>query len=163
MTFWNRVIFFFLISILWMSRVSFKQGKTQAQNHIFSSNKTSHSNPSLHFIFSILESLLKSKHYNTAFYTLQASWVAQMVGKNLPPMRKAWVRSLCWEDSLEKGMATHSSVIVWRITGAEFLAGYCPWSHKKLDMTEQLTLYTLQLKFLKQRLLNKKDLPCRLC
>ena len=71
-----------------MSRVSFKQGETQAQDHIFSSNKTSHSNPSLHFIVSILESLLKSKHYNTAFYTLQASCVAQMVGKNLPPMRK---------------------------------------------------------------------------
>ena len=127
-----------------MSRVRFKQGETQAQDHIFSSNKTSHSNSSVHFIVSILESLLKSKHYNTPFYTLQAFWVAQLVGKNLPPMRKAWVQSLCWKDSLEKSMTTHSSIIAWRIPWA----GYSPWSHKELDTTEQLTLYTLQLKFL---------------
>ena len=142
MTFWNRGFFVFvfvfvLISVLWMIRVSFKQGETQAQDHIFSSNKTSHSNLSVHFIVSILESLLKSKHYNTAFYTLQASWVAQMVGKNLPPMRKAWVWSLCWEGSLEKGMATHSSIIAWRIPRTEFLAGYSPWNQKELDIPEQ--------------------------
>ena len=45
---------------------------------------------------------------------LQASLVAQMV-KNLHTMRKTWVRSLGWEDPLEEGMATHSSVIAWRI------------------------------------------------
>ena len=38
-----------------------------------------------------------------------ASLVAQMV-KNLPPMGKTWVQSLGWEDSLEKGMATYSSI-----------------------------------------------------
>ena len=42
------------------------------------------------------------------------SLVAQMV-KNLPVMRKTWLRPLGWEDSLEKGMATHSSILVWRI------------------------------------------------
>ena len=40
--------------------------------------------------------------------------VAQMV-KNLPAMRKTWVRSLGWEDPLEEGMATHSSILAWRI------------------------------------------------
>ena len=40
--------------------------------------------------------------------------VAQMV-KNLPAMRETWVRSLGWEDPLEKGMATHSSILAWRI------------------------------------------------
>ena len=43
----------------------------------------------------------------------RASLVAQMV-KNLPAMRETWVRSLGWEDCLEKGMATHSSMIAWR-------------------------------------------------
>ena len=39
-----------------------------------------------------------------------ASLVAQMV-KNLPAMRGTWVRSLVWEDPLEKGMATYSSIL----------------------------------------------------
>ena len=46
--------------------------------------------------------------------SLQYSWaflVAQLV-KNLPAMHETWVRSLGWEDPLEKGMATHSSIVV---------------------------------------------------
>ena len=48
---------------------------------------------------------------------LQYSWaslVAQLV-KNLPAMWEAWVWSLGWEDPLEKGKATHSSILLWRI------------------------------------------------
>ena len=45
---------------------------------------------------------------------LWASLVAQLV-KNLPTMLETWVWSLDWEDSLEKGKATHSSILVWRI------------------------------------------------
>ena len=50
-------------------------------------------------------------------YPLQYSWaslVLQMV-KNSPAMQETWVRSLGWEDPLEKGMATHSSILAWRI------------------------------------------------
>ena len=50
-------------------------------------------------------------------YPLQYSWaslVAQMI-KNPPTMWEAWVRSLGWEDPLEEGMATHSSILAWRI------------------------------------------------
>ena len=50
-------------------------------------------------------------------YPFQYSWaslVAQMV-KNLPAMQETWVQSLGWEDPLEEGMATHSSVVAWRI------------------------------------------------
>ena len=43
-----------------------------------------------------------------------ASLVAQLI-KNLPAMQETWVRSLGWEDPLEKGMATHSSILAWRI------------------------------------------------
>ena len=50
-------------------------------------------------------------------YPLQYSWsalVAQLV-KNLTAMEETWVRSLVWEDPLEKGRATHSSTLAWRI------------------------------------------------
>ena len=49
-------------------------------------------------------------------YPLQYSWAslgAQLV-KNLPTMQETYVRSLGWEDLLEKGKATHSSVLAWR-------------------------------------------------
>ena len=43
-----------------------------------------------------------------------ASLVAQMV-ENLPAMWETWIRSLGWEDLLEKGMAIHSNILAWRI------------------------------------------------
>ena len=46
------------------------------------------------------------------------SLVAQMV-KNLPAVQKTWVWSLGWEDPLEKGIATHSSIFAWRIPWTE--------------------------------------------
>ena len=58
--------------------------------------------------------------------------MAQLV-KNSPAMWETWVWSLRWEDTLKKGMSTHSSILAW-------LAGYSPWSHKELDMTERLLL-----------------------
>ena len=51
-----------------------------------------------------------------------ASLVAQMV-KNLPAMQETWVCSLGQEDPLEKGMATHSSVLTWEIPWAEESGG----------------------------------------
>ena len=47
-----------------------------------------------------------------------ASWVAQML-KNPPATQETWVWSLGWEDPLEKGMATHSSILAWRIPWTE--------------------------------------------
>ena len=44
----------------------------------------------------------------------QASLVAQTV-KNMPLMQETWVQSLGWEDPLEKGMATHFSILAWRL------------------------------------------------
>ena len=41
------------------------------------------------------------------------------VVKNLPVMQETWVRSLGWEDSLEEGMATHTSILAWRIPWTE--------------------------------------------
>ena len=48
--------------------------------------------------------------------------MAQTV-KHLPAMQETWVLSLSWEDSLENGMATHSSVLAWRIPRTEELGG----------------------------------------
>ena len=69
-------------------------------------------------------------------YSLLYSWtslVAQLV-KNLPAMRETWVQFLSWEDPLEKGRATHSSILAWRI----------PWNPvpgvTESDMTKRLSL-----------------------
>ena len=50
-------------------------------------------------------------------------------------MQEAWVQSLGWEDSLEKGMATHSSILAWRIPWTEEPGDYSPWGRKEWDMT----------------------------
>ena len=49
---------------------------------------------------------------------MRVSLVAQMV-KDLPAMQETWVPSLGWEDPLEKGMATHSSILAWEIPWTE--------------------------------------------
>ena len=58
--------------------------------------------------------------------------VAQMV-TNTPAMQETWVWSLGREDSLEKGMATHSSIHAWKISWME-PGGYSPWGHKESVM-----------------------------
>ena len=72
--------------------------------------------------------LLTKVHLVRAMVFPWASLVAQTV-KRLPTMREARVRSLGWEDPLEKEMATHSSILAW---------GSSPWGCKESDMTEQL-------------------------
>ena len=58
-------------------------------------------------------------------------------------MQETQVQSLSQEDPLDKGMATHSSILAWRIPQSEEPAGYSPWGCKELDMTEWLSLYSL--------------------
>ena len=70
---------------------------------------------------------------------LNPSLVAQMV-KNMPAMQETGVRSLGQEGPLEKGMATHSNILVWRIPLPEDPVSYNLWDHKELDTTERLTL-----------------------
>ena len=52
------------------------------------------------------------------FSIMQVSLVAQLV-KNLPAKQESWVQSLGQEDPLEKGMATHSSILAWKIPWIE--------------------------------------------
>ena len=69
-------------------------------------------------------------------YSFQYSWaslVAQWLVKNPPAMWETWIRSLGWEDPLEKGKATHTSTLAWKI----------PWTLSESDMTERLSLSLL--------------------
>ena len=59
--------------------------------------------------------------------------MAQMV-KNPPGMRETWVQSLGWEDPLEEGMATHSSILAWRLPWTEEPGGLRSWSHKEFPI-----------------------------
>ena len=56
-----------------------------------------------------------------------------------PPIQETQemrVRSLAWKDSLEKGMATHSSILAWRVHGRRSLENHHPWGYKGSDMSE---------------------------
>ena len=54
--------------------------------------------------------------------------------KNLPTVKKTWVQSLYWEDLLEKEIATHSSILAWKMPWTEEPGS--PWGRKESDMTE---------------------------
>ena len=58
--------------------------------------------------------------------------------KNPPVRQETWVRSLGQEDPLEKEMATHSSILAWRIPWTEELGRLQSSGRKESDMTEQL-------------------------
>ena len=82
-------------------------------------------------------------NFNTSFLILFrsiiASLVAQMV-KSPPAMQEPWVQSLGWEDPLEKGMLTHSSILAWRIPWTEEPSRLQSMESQELNITEQLTL-----------------------
>jgi len=67
--------------------------------------------------------------YFESHFRKVASLVAQLV-KNLPAMLETWVLSLGWEDPLEKGTATHSSILARRIPGLN--SWRSPWGCKEL-------------------------------
>ena len=57
--------------------------------------------------------------------------------KNPPAMQETWVRSLGWEDPLEKGPGDPSAPVFWP---GEFHGLYSPWGQKESDMAEPLSL-----------------------
>ena len=54
-------------------------------------------------------------------------------------MWETWVQYLGWEDPLEEGMTTHSSILAWRIAWIETVDWQATRGHKESDTTEQLT------------------------
>ena len=81
----------------------------------------------------------KLKIFTIWLFYRRASLVAQMV-KNPPAMWETWVWCLGCEDPLEDGMATHSSILAWRIPWAEE-----SWGCKESDATERLNTHTYTL------------------
>ena len=63
----------------------------------------------------------------------QASLIAHLI-KNLPAMQETWVRSLGWEDPLEKEMATHSTILAWRVPWTEESGGLLSMGSQESDM-----------------------------
>ena len=73
--------------------------------------------------------------------------MAQRV-KNLPAMQETGVRFLGWEDPLEEGVASHFSILAWRIPMDR--GAWCAtvhWGHKELDMTEGLSTWKYNLEY----------------
>ena len=85
-------------------------------------------------------------YYLIVILVFKYSLVAQMV-KNLPAMWETRVWILGWEDPLEKGMKTHSSILAWRIPWTEGNWQASPQGRKVSDETEWLTL-TLSLSYI---------------
>ena len=103
------------------------------------------------------KSIIKTNSFISLKYWLQelndrTSLVAQMV-KHLPTMQETWVRSRGWEDPLEKGKATHSSILAWsrkwhptpillpgKSHGQRSLAGDRPQGRNESDTTEHLSI-----------------------
>ena len=83
--------------------------------------------------------------------------MAQLV-RNPPAMKETSVRSLGWEDPLEKGKATHSSVLAWRIPRTVYSRG-C----KELDAAERLSLHFWSLKVMFKKHLVFLGLELMIC
>ena len=77
-------------------------------------------------------------------YNLLMSLVVQRL-KRLPAMWETWVSSLGWEDPLEKEMATHSSILAWRIPWTEELGGLQSTGCKESDTTEGLHCHLIRI------------------
>ena len=87
-----------------------------------------------------------------------------LVVMNLLAMQKIQVQSLGWEDTLEKGMATHSSVLAWRIPRTEEPDRVQFMGCKELDMTDQARMhgYSEQVKLLPYPIFPFEDFPTSL-
>ena len=79
-------------------------------------------------------SLLQCQLFKALLIVNVASLVAQTV-KSLPAMWETGVRSLVWKDSPEKGMATHFSILAWKIPRTEETGGLHSRGSKKADLT----------------------------
>ena len=72
------------------------------------------------------------------YSTIWASLVTQLV-KNPPALQETWVWSLGWEDPLQEGMASHSSILVWRTPWTEEPGGLQFMGSQESDTTERLS------------------------
>ena len=69
------------------------------------------------------------------------------LGDSPPAMQETWVRSLGWEDPLEKGTATHSSILAWRIPWTEEPGRQPSMGSQRSDTTERLSLHFFMIQY----------------
>ena len=88
------------------------------------------------------------RKYENKYMTIYSymNMVAQTV-KNLPAVQETWIPSLGQEDPLLKRMATHSSILAWRIPQTEEPLGYSPWGCEELDVTDWHFYYLCPCEF----------------
>ena len=77
------------------------------------------------------------------FFLSPVSPLVTQTVKNPPAMWETWVRSLGWEDPLEEGMATHSSILAWRIPMGRGAWRAAVHGVVESNMTEQLSIHVL--------------------
>ena len=88
--------------------------------------------------FTVWNMIMTTLKFKFIFFFLKgASLVAHMVKNNLPAMRETWVQFLGLEDPLEKGKATHSSILAWRIPGREEPGGLQSMGLQRVRVTLQ--------------------------
>ena len=90
-----------------------------------------HAGHSKHPFLTIQETALYMDVTRCQYWSQISSFVAQWYRTHLP-VQEAWVQSLGWEDTLEKEMATHSSILAWGIPGQRNLEGFHPWGCKRV-------------------------------
>ena len=88
---------------------------------------------------------------------IRVSLMAQMV-KNLPAMQKTWVQSVGWEDPLEKGIVTHSTILAWRIAWIEASGGHRVAKH--WTQLKQVSMHVKQTHNLGQGIYFEAHFPC---
>ena len=79
------------------------------------------------------------KHKLVSFSLIRIWYLVAQTVKNLPAMREGWVQFLGQEDPLELEMATHSSILAWRIPWQRALEDYSPWGDKESYLIEWFT------------------------
>ena len=127
-----------------MKRFARKVFALSQRDYVFSSYWHPETILGLSFKFSVLTFWMYSSFYlmkKTMFTSMSlSSLVAQSV-KNLQG-RRPWFDLWVGKIPQEKGIATHSSILAWRIHGQRSLVGYSLWSRRESDTTEQLILFT---------------------
>ena len=109
--------------------------KFMSTESVMASNHLIYANLLVCLAFDVKVRLLSISHGWQLFYKADLrEWVwfpGSSVVKNLPTMQETWVWSLGRKDLLEKEMATHSSILAWKIPGQRRLAGYSPRGRKE--------------------------------
>ena len=130
-----------IILVFWM--LSFKPTFSLSSftfiKRLFSSSSLTHTHTHTHtHTDDIAHSLCYTAETNTTLLSnFWTSLVAQVV-KNPPAMQKTSIWSISRVDSLERGMASHSSILDGEFHGQRSLPSYSPWGHKESVMTERL-------------------------